>query len=58
MPWVFALVATMYSSMMVLQTTNVDTVIGFRCLSPLCAYVVRPSVEPRLICVTVCGILL
>jgi len=35
MPWVFAFVATMYSSMMALQTTNVDTVIGFRCLSPL-----------------------
>ena len=35
LPWVLAFVATMYTSMMALYAANVDTVIVFRCLSPI-----------------------
>ena len=34
-PWVLMFVATMYTSMMALHTTNIDTVVTFRCLSPI-----------------------
>ena len=35
MPWVFAFVATMYTSMMTLYAADIETVIVFRCLSPI-----------------------